>query len=285
MGKQNRNRTGSVHGDNQSLFVGVKAEPQEEAPCSQKFPSAHNGGNSPKANVVDSHAPTREAYHAPTHEAPKNEIPPANSNAKNYFGQFPYNHPMSHNNAGNPQWLMPNGMVDACPVFTANLYQNWCREVKLWRHAPVGANPAQIIAKIAATIPTNSRMGALAYLENTTHLRSVDQVIDISNHRFGRADSERAWSRMSAFTEFKRGGSENYKDFWARFTRCVTRLSAHGSAMSESVISHLSIQALRAPEGQFPILLAALETFPNPTSVDSLKSPTIKTYETHRGGN
>ena len=204
----------------------------------------------------------------------------------NYFGQFAYPPQMNHFAQQNPQWLIPNGMIEACPSFTANLYQNWCREVKLWRQAQVGANAAQIIAKIAATLPTNSRMEVLAYLENTEsapHTRSVDKVMGISNHRFGRTDTERAWSWLTSFTEFKRDGSENYKDFWTRFTRCVTRLQAHGLAMSESVVFHRSIQALRIPEGHLPILLATLETFPNPTSVDSLKSLTIKMYETHRG--
>ena len=39
---------------------------------------------------------------------------------------------------------------------------------------------------------------------------------------------------------------------------------------------HRAIQALRIPDGQLPILLDTLETFPNPTSVDSLKAIAIK---------
>ena len=112
--------------------------------------------------------------------------------------------------------------------------------------------------------------------ESAPHTRSVDKVMDILNHRFGRTDTERARPWLTSFTEFKRGGSENFKDFWTRFDRCVTRLQAHGLAMSESVVFHRSIHALRVPEGQLPILLATLETFPNPTSVDSLKSLAIK---------
>ena len=46
--------------------------------------------------------------------------------------------------------------------------------------------------------------------------------------------------------------------------------------MSESAAFHRAIQALRVPDGQLPILMATLETFPNPTSVESLKALTIK---------
>ena len=100
---------------------------------------------------------------------------------------------------------------------------------------------------------------------------------------FGKTDSERAWSWLSSFTESKHDGSENYKDFGTRFARCVARLNAHGLTLSESIVSHRAIQALLVPDGQLPILLATLETFPNPTSVGALKSLTIKMYETHRG--
>lgn len=245
-----------------------------------------NSENHSDGNVFDSHAPARQAYPAPALEASKNEIPPRNPNAANYPGQFPYRRPTNRNPGGNPQRLMPSGMIDACPAFAANLYQNWCREVKLRRQAQVGANPAQIIAKIEATVPTNSRMDALAYsenTENTPHLRSVGQVMGIPNHRLGRTDSGRAWSLLASFAEFKRDGAENYKDFWTRFARCVARLSAHGLAIIESVIPHRPAQALRVPDGKLPILLATLGTFANPTSVDSMKSPTIKMYEADRG--
>ena len=184
------------------------------------------------------------------------------------------------------QWLLPNGMIDPCPVFTPNLYQNWCREVKLWRQAQVGANPTQLISKMVPSLPVNSRMEVLTYLETTEnqpHMRTVDHVVDLLNQRFGKTDSERAWSWLSSFTDFKREVNENFKDFWTRFNRCVTRLNAHGLAVNESIVFHRAIQALRIPDGQLPILLATLETFSNPTSVESLKALTVKMYETHRG--
>ena len=290
--KYNLNR--SVHGVNQPLLGGVKTESPGEWDQNQNVSGAQQTLSAPSCEnrkngaQSESHAPTQHEQHAPTHFEAKSESPGENYAPGNYFGQFAYPPQMNHFGQQNPQWLIPNGMIDACPSFTANLYQNWCREVKLWRQAQVGANATQMIAKIVATLPTNSRMEVLAYLENTEsapHTRSVEKVMEILNHRFGRTDTERAWSWLTSFTEFKRDGTENYKDFWTRFTRCVTRLQAHGLAMSESVVFHRAIQALRVPEGQLPILLATLETFPNPTSVDSLKSLTIKMYETHRGKN
>ena len=114
------------------------------------------------------------------------------------------------------QWLLPNGMIDACPVFTPNTYQNWRRDTKLWRIAQVGASPTQLISKIVTALPLNVRMEIMTYLESTEsniESRSSDAVLRILNVRFGKTDSERAWSWLSSFTEFKRGNGENYGDF------------------------------------------------------------------------
>ena len=282
----------SAHGANHPLFGGVKTEPHKEPRLNQAVTGAQLMSGAQCNKTVDDqlknepHAPTQHDVYAPTRVGGKSEFTGENGNPGNYFGQFAYPPQRNHPEQQNSQWLIPNGMIDACPAFTANLYQNWCREVKLWRQAQVGANETQIIAKIVATLPTNSRMEVLAYLENTEsapHTQSVEKVMEILNHRFGRTDTERAWSWLTSFAEFKRDGAENYKDFWTRFTRCVTRLQDRGLAMSESAVFHRAIQALRVPEGQLPILLATLETFPNPTSIDALKSLTIKMYETHRG--
>ena len=53
--------------------------------------------------------------------------------------------------------------------------------------------------------------------------------------------------------------------------------------LGESVISHRATQALRIHECQLPILLATLETFPNPKAVNTLRELPITMYETHRG--
>ena len=53
--------------------------------------------------------------------------------------------------------------------------------------------------------------------------------------------------------------------------------------INESAVPHRQIQALRIHEGELPIFLVTLGTFPNPTSVEALESLTIKMYETHRG--
>ena len=108
-------------------------------------------------------------------------------------------------------WLLPNGMIDACPVFTPNTYQNWRIEAKLRRTAQVGAGQTQLISKIATALPLNIRMEALAYLESTESnidSRSVNAVLQILNARYGKTDPERAWDRLSSFAEFKRGSGE-----------------------------------------------------------------------------
>ena len=223
LGKYNRNRT--VHGANQPLFGGVKTE-SPEGMCKNGPDSIYREAGAPhlpsalasekvsEQTKNESHAPTQHERHAPTLSRPNTEFTGQNSRPGNYFGQFTYPPQANPNGMKNSQWLIPNCMIGACPVFTANFYQNWCREVKLWRQAQVGANATQIIAKIVATLPINSRMGVLAYLENTEnapHTRSVDKVIEILNHRFGRTDTERALSSLSSFTEFKREGPEIIK--------------------------------------------------------------------------
>ena len=189
---------------------------------------------------------------------------------------------MNHNAMGNPQWLIPNGLIDAFPTFSLSAFVP-----ELVPGSEIAA-PGSSWSKPKFESLRKSRlpsrqihewMAVLAYLgntENSPHLRSVGQVMDLLNRRFGRTDSERACSRQSSFAEFKRDGAATYKDFWTRFTRCATRLSSHGLAMGESVVFRRSIQDLRAPEGQLPILLAARGTFPNPTSIDSLQALTIK---------
>ena len=193
---------------------------------------------------------------------------------------------VNHGPMGPTQWFLPNGMIDQRPVFAANLFQNWCREVKLWRAAQVGANSTQLISQIVSTLPINSRMEVLTYLESTEsdpQSRTVGRVVGMLNRRFGKTDTERAWSWLSSFADFKRDRSEHFKDFWTRFARRVTRLNAHGLNIIESAVFRRETQALRIPDGQLPILLATLATFPNPDSIDSLKSLTVKMYEAHRG--
>ena len=266
MRKVNRERTPIVHGMTQSVFDGVKVESPTELSNQQQC-SLSGAQSKPCAQTVsgaqpnicaqnsksENHAPTQDEQHAPTHLPFLGVNRGENVDQPAFAHQFVYPPQMNQTGLSYSQWIVPNGMIDSCPTFTANLYQNWCREVKLRRQAQVGANPTQIIAKIVSTLPTNSRMEILAYLENTEsnpESRSVDKVMEILNHRFGRTDTERAWSWLSSFTEFKRDASENFKDFWTRFTRCVTRLHAHGLAMSEAVVFHRAIQALRLPEGE-----------------------------------
>ena len=142
-----------------------------------------------------------------------------------------------------------------------------------------------MISKMIAALPLNSRMETLTYLEESEtcpERRRLDDVIQMLDTRYGRTDSEKAWAWLTGFTNFRREPQENYKDFWTRYSRCVTRLEAHGMGMKEEVVFHRALQALRLPEGQLPIVLATLETFPSPHSVQALKALTIKMFETHK---
>ena len=193
--------------------------------------------------------------------------------------------PDSRGNNPLPSHGYPNMMIDPCPPFTPNTFQNWKREVKLWVAGMPGATTTQVLAKLIHAMPLSTKTEALLYMESTEkqpESRSVDAVMKMMDLRYGRTDSERACSWLTAFTEFKRESNENYKDFWTRFNRCTAKLTALDMPMTQQVIFNRAIQALRLPDGQLPIILSALETRPDRFSVDSLREITIRMYETHR---
>ena len=99
---------------------------------------------------------------------------------------------------------------------------------------------------------------------------------------YARADSDRACSLLTAITEFSRESDGNSKDFWARFTRCASKLAALSIPMAEQVIFNRSTQSMRLPEGKLPIVLSAIETRAIRFSADASKDITIIAYETHR---
>ena len=223
MRDRNRHRTepvhGFVHGSTTQVIGGAKIESQ--VPNNAENGKLHYESHK-KAYGFEQHAPTREA-NAHTFEnlngSRNSTCPPGIPTTSTYLGQTPANGHANHNST---QWMLPNGVIDACPAFTSNQFQNWCRKVKLRLQVQVGATHMQLVSEIVPTLPTNSRMEALPYIEcteNQAHLRTVDHVMEMTNRRFGETDSERAWSRSSSFAEFKREASENYKDFWTRFTR------------------------------------------------------------------
>ena len=150
-----------------------------------------------------------------------------------------------------PSHGYPNMMIDSCPGFTPNTFQNWKREVKLWIAGMPGATVTQILAKLIHALPLSVKTDALLYMEPTEknpETRSVDHIMRLMDQRYGRTDSERACSWLTAFAEFKRETNENYKDFWARFNRCTAKLAALDMPMTQQVIFNRSIQALRLPE-------------------------------------
>ena len=107
----------------------------------------------------------------------------------------------------------------------------------------------KILAKLIQVLPLEVKTDALLHMESEENLiesRSVDKIMELLDRRYGRTDSERACSWSAAFTEFKRGGNENYKDFRDRFNRVAAKLTAIGMPMGDHVIFNREIQALRA---------------------------------------
>ena len=177
--------------------------------------------------------------------------------------------------------------VDPFPVLTQNTFQNWKREIKLVGAGQPGASATQLLAKMIHILPLAVKTEALIYMEQTERnptSRSISTVVDVLDSRFGRTDSERACSRLATFTEFKRKAQGNYKDFWARFTRCVEALEELGAPTNEKVAPGRTIRALRLPGGRLPIVLSAIETSPDRLSVSALREIAIRMYETRKPG-
>ena len=130
-------------------------------------------------------------------------------------------------------------------------------------------------------------MDALAYMEDTEECpesRDTQRIFDLLDERYGRTDTEKAWMRLSQFNDFNRNLSAHghFKEFWARYQRTITKLKSLGMDMSEDMTFHKAIQALKLPDGQLPIVLAALKTSGEATSLKALRELTIKMYETHK---
>ena len=186
---------------------------------------------------------------------------------------------------GNTVFTVPNAMIDACPAFMPQSYQQWRREVKLWVAAQAGATIAQLLAKMISCLPMSVRMGAMTYMEETEshpRKREMKPILDLSDTRFGKTDTGKSWMWLSQFTEFKRNSSGNFKDFWSRYSRTITKLQSLGMTVNEEMVFRKVIQALRLPDGQLPIVLSAFRTMNASTSAQSLKELKIKMYETHR---
>ena len=169
----------------------------------------------------------------------------------------------------------------------AESFQNWIREIKFRVEGQPGASAARLLGKLIHALPLAVKTDALIYMEQTERDpagRSIVATMDILDARLGRANSERASSWLAAFAEFKRESHGNYKDFWARFTRCVAKLDALSMQMNEKVVFNRATRALRLPDGQLPVALSALETRPCRFSGSALREIAIRMCETHRPG-
>ena len=110
-----------------------------------------------------------------------------------------------------PRIGFPNMVVDPIPAFTPNTFQNWKREIKLRISGQPGASTTQLLAKLIHVLPLAVKTEALLYMDQTERQpeeRPIATIINMLDARFGRTDSERACSWLTAFTEFKRDERE-----------------------------------------------------------------------------
>ena len=138
-----------------------------------------------------------------------------------------------------PRSGFPNMVVGPCPQFAPNTFQNWKREVELWVAGQPGVSVTQLMAELIHVIPLDVKTEALICAEQTERNpseRAISTIMNLLDARFGRSDSERARSRLSAFTDFKRETQENYNDFRARFTRFAAKLEALQMPTNEKVV-------------------------------------------------
>ena len=84
--------------------------------------------------------------------------------------------------------------------------------------------------------------------ETAIHTRSLGPIWTIPDNRYGKTDAGRSCSWLTAFTDFRRDSQENYKDFWARFTRCATKLQSLGMPLRDTAIFNEALDALRIPD-------------------------------------
>ena len=66
-----------------------------------------------------------------------------------------------------PTITVPDGMIDNCPAFSPQGYQQWRREVKLRIGAQAGATIAQLLSELIMAIPLSVRIDALTYMGGT----------------------------------------------------------------------------------------------------------------------
>ena len=263
-----------------------------EIPPSQRFTPTVFDSTGPEVSSSSTQIPGNDSTNrvfGPRETIPRgptshSQTDPDEQTRPNPF-RMPSNHERSY--APLPSVGFPNMVVDSCPSFTPNTFQNRKREIKLWIAGQPGATATQLLAKLIHVLPLSVKTESLIYMEQTElcpETRSIAAIMDMLDSRFGRTDSERACAWLTSFTEFKRETQENYKDFWSRFARCVSKLEALGMPTNDKVVFNRAIHALRLPDGQLPIVISALETRPDRFSVGALREITIRMYETHKSG-
>ena len=84
---------------------------------------------------------------------------------------------------------LSNVMIDDCPAFTPQGYQQWRREVKLWLGAQAGATATQLLSKLIMKLPLAIKMDAMTYMEETElnpQSRNMQRIFDLLDERYGK---------------------------------------------------------------------------------------------------
>ena len=143
----------------------------------------------------------------------------------------------------------------------------------------------QLLAKMIPILPGPAKLDGLEYMGKTElapHTRAIATLLNDLDERYGETDTEKAWSWITAFTDFSESSTDPYKEFWSRFSLCTTRHGALQMKLSDHAICVKALQALRLPGSRFPIVLSALDAKQNTTNVLDLGDIAIRMYETHR---
>ena len=73
-----------------------------------------------------------------------------------------------------------------------------------------------------------------------------------------------------------------YGDFRSVFNRAIDKLTSIGLSMNGDMIFHKAPRTILLPDGEFPIVLSALQTSGGSTALKACGELSIRMYGTHR---
>ena len=138
------------------------------------------------------------------------------------------------------------------------------------------------VAREAHACVTGAGHGGWSRLYEKTELahrtRTISTLLNDLDARYGKEETENAWSWLTAFAVFSKIQSGTYKEFRSGFFRFTDRLGLLQIWLSDLTIFNKSSHALRLTERQFLILLCArAKTRPGQRSgVEGYRYPNVR---------